>query len=79
MDTLRPDRIVVGTMRGGPVGTMRQVYLPLTHAGIPLVQVIVDACQGISVTAWREAGWQVSSLTGLRARQWQHDAAVVAG
>jgi UDPglucose 6-dehydrogenase len=43
-------------------------------------RVIVDACQGISVTAWREAGWQVSSLTaGLRARQWRDNAAAVAG
>ena len=27
-------------------------------------KVVVDACQGISVAAWRDAGWQVSSLTG---------------
>jgi UDPglucose 6-dehydrogenase len=48
-------------------------------AGVVGGRVIVDACQGISVTAWRGAGWEVSSLTGLRARQWQDDAAAVAG
>jgi UDPglucose 6-dehydrogenase len=42
-------------------------------------RLVVDACQGISVTAWREAGWQVSSLTGVRAKQRQDDAAAVAG
>jgi UDPglucose 6-dehydrogenase len=30
---------------------------------------LVDACQGISVTAWRDAGWQVFSLTGPQARR----------
>jgi UDPglucose 6-dehydrogenase len=49
-------------------------------AGVVGGRVIVDACQAISVTAWREAGWQVSSLTaGLRARQWRDSAAAVAG
>jgi UDPglucose 6-dehydrogenase len=28
-------------------------------------RVVVDACQGLRITAWREAGWQASSLTGL--------------
>ena len=28
-------------------------------------KVVVDACQGISVLTWREAGWQVSALTGV--------------
>jgi len=41
--------------------------------------VIVDACQGISVTAWLEAGWRVTSLTGIQARQWQDDVAAIAG
>jgi UDPglucose 6-dehydrogenase len=48
-------------------------------AGVAGDRVIVDACQGISISAWREAGWQVSSLTGVRARQRQEDAAPVAG
>lgn len=33
------------------------------------VRSLVDACQGISVTAWRDAGWQVFSLTGPQARR----------
>jgi UDPglucose 6-dehydrogenase len=41
--------------------------------------VIVDACQGIDANAWRAAGWQVTSLTGPQARQWQDDAAAVMG
>jgi UDPglucose 6-dehydrogenase len=48
-------------------------------AAVAGARVIVDACQGISVTGWRKAGWEVSSLTGSQARQWQHDAAAVAG
>jgi UDPglucose 6-dehydrogenase len=30
-------------------------------------KVVVDACQGISGAAWRDAGWQVSALTGVPA------------
>jgi UDPglucose 6-dehydrogenase len=30
-------------------------------------RVVVDACQGICVPAWRQAGWQVTSLTGAGA------------
>lgn len=41
-------------------------------------KVIVDSCQGIRIAAWREAGWRVSSLTGLRAGQSQDDPAEVA-
>jgi UDPglucose 6-dehydrogenase len=32
-------------------------------------KAVVDACQGIDVTTWREAGWRVSSLTGVPAGQ----------
>jgi hypothetical protein len=31
----------------------------------------VDACQGISVPGWREAGWRVLSLTGARSGERQ--------
>jgi UDPglucose 6-dehydrogenase len=48
-------------------------------AGVVGGMIIVDACQGIDVNAWREAGWQATSLTGRRARQWQGDAAAVLG
>jgi UDPglucose 6-dehydrogenase len=30
-------------------------------------KVVVDACQGINVAAWRDAGWRVASLTGVPA------------
>lgn len=36
-------------------------------------KVIVDGCQGITIAAWREAGWQVSSLTGIPAGQSRTD------
>ena len=32
-------------------------------------KVVVDVCQGIDGAAWREAGWRVSSLTGMPASQ----------
>jgi UDPglucose 6-dehydrogenase len=28
-------------------------------------KVLVDACQGVSIPAWQEAGWRVFSLTGI--------------
>ena len=32
-------------------------------------RAVVDACQGIDIAAWDDAGWRVSSLTGVgRAR-----------
>jgi UDPglucose 6-dehydrogenase len=34
-------------------------------------KAVVDACQGIDVAKWREAGWRVSSLTGVPAGQAQ--------
>jgi UDPglucose 6-dehydrogenase len=46
-------------------------------AGVVGSMVILDACQGIDVNAWREAGWQATSLTGRQAWQWQNDAAAV--
>lgn len=36
-------------------------------------KVIVDGCQGITIAAWREAGWQVCSLTGVPAGQSRTD------
>jgi UDPglucose 6-dehydrogenase len=48
-------------------------------AGVVDASVIVDACQGIDVKAWRKAGWQVSSLTGLPIGQWQNGTAAIAG
>ena len=32
-------------------------------------KAVVDACQGIDIATWREAGWRVSSLTGVPADQ----------
>ena len=36
-DTLKPDRIVVGTFRSSADETVREVYRPLTDEGIPLI------------------------------------------
>ncbi|HEX4089387.1 MAG TPA: UDP-glucose/GDP-mannose dehydrogenase family protein [Trebonia sp.] len=36
---------------------------------------VVDACQGITITAWRDAGWRVASLTGVPSEQRQDDLA----
>src|ERR1700722_15229876 len=36
-DTLRPDRIVVGTVSEAAAATIREIYRPQTDAGIPLV------------------------------------------
>jgi hypothetical protein len=29
-------------------------------------RTVVDACQGIDLAAWGDAGWRVRSLTGAR-------------
>jgi UDPglucose 6-dehydrogenase len=34
-------------------------------------RAVVDACQGIDIATWREAGWLVSSLTGVPAGETQ--------
>jgi UDPglucose 6-dehydrogenase len=34
-------------------------------AGVVAEKAVVDACQGIDVAAWGDAGWRVSSLTGV--------------
>ena len=34
-------------------------------AGVVAGQAVVDACQGIDIAAWGDAGWRVSSLTGV--------------
>jgi UDPglucose 6-dehydrogenase len=41
---------------------------PAEVAGVVSDAVVVDACQGISVGVWQDAGWRVSSLTGVAAR-----------
>jgi UDPglucose 6-dehydrogenase len=38
-------------------------------------RVVVDACQAISAGAWRDAGWQVFSLTGVPAAEGSPDVA----
>jgi UDPglucose 6-dehydrogenase len=35
-------------------------------AGVVSGKAIVDACQGIDIAAWGDAGWRASSLTGGR-------------
>jgi hypothetical protein len=40
---------------------------PIEIARVTRGNVVVDACQGISVGGWRAAGWRVSSLTGSAA------------
>jgi UDPglucose 6-dehydrogenase len=36
-DTLRPDRIVVGTVSAGAAATIEEIYQPLIETGIPLI------------------------------------------
>lgn len=36
-DTLRPDRIVVGTARAGVVETVQEIYRPITDVGVPFI------------------------------------------
>jgi UDPglucose 6-dehydrogenase len=35
-------------------------------AGLVAGRVVVDACQGIDLAVWGDAGWRVRSLTGVR-------------
>jgi UDPglucose 6-dehydrogenase len=37
---------------------------PTAVGAIATSTTIVDACQGIDIVAWRNAGWNVHSLTG---------------
>jgi UDPglucose 6-dehydrogenase len=40
---------------------------PLAIQSVSASRTVVDACQGINGNAWRQAGWNVLSLTGERA------------
>jgi len=35
-------------------------------AGLVAGRAVVDACQGIDLAVWGDAGWRVRSLTGVR-------------
>jgi UDPglucose 6-dehydrogenase len=43
--------------------------------GIVSGRAVVDACQGIDVAAWGDAGWRVSSLTGAGSARARDDSA----
>ncbi len=51
---------------------------PAEVAAVAGGAILVDACQGISVSRWRVAGWRVASLTGSPSGQFQDDATVTA-
>jgi UDPglucose 6-dehydrogenase len=42
---------------------------PAAVGGVVARMVVIDSCQGIAVRAWRQAGWNVFSLTGTGAGQ----------
>jgi UDPglucose 6-dehydrogenase len=42
---------------------------PAAVGGVVARTVVIDSCQGIAVRAWRQAGWNVFSLTGTGAGQ----------
>jgi UDPglucose 6-dehydrogenase len=46
---------------------------PAEVAEVVRSKAVVDACQGLSSCAWRDAGWHVSSLTGVDTGQSQHN------
>jgi UDPglucose 6-dehydrogenase len=46
---------------------------PAEVAGVVRSKAVVDACQGLSIAAWRAAGWHASSLTGVNAGQSRHN------
>lgn len=41
-------------------------------------KLVVNACQDVSIAAWREADWRVSSLTGVLAHKSKADASATA-
>jgi UDPglucose 6-dehydrogenase len=50
---------------------------PAAVAAVVGAPAVVDACQGIDIAGWRDAGWRVSSLTGVPAQS-QDDATTAA-
>jgi len=44
-DTLKPDRIVVGSLRSDAAETVREIYRPLTDAGIPLIATDLETAE----------------------------------
>jgi len=51
---------------------------PVAAGAVAASMTIVDACQGIDIAAWQEAGWSVVSLTGNHAGRLGNGSAALA-
>ena len=49
---------------------------PVEAVEVAAAKAVVDACQGIDLDLWQDAGWQVSSLTDARSRRQLDDPAL---
>jgi UDPglucose 6-dehydrogenase len=64
-DTLRPDRLVVGTRRPQDLATMREVYAPLLAAGVPMVETDFATAELVKVAANAFLATKISFINAM--------------
>ncbi len=64
-DTLRPDRLVVGTRRPEDLATMKEVYAPLLEAGIPMVEMDFATAELVKVAANAFLATKISFINAM--------------
>jgi UDPglucose 6-dehydrogenase len=64
-DTLRPDRLVVGTRRRADLETMKQVYAPLLAAGVPMVETDFATAELVKVAANAFLATKISFINAM--------------
>ncbi|HEX7355345.1 MAG TPA: UDP-glucose/GDP-mannose dehydrogenase family protein [Mycobacteriales bacterium] len=64
-DTLRPDRLVVGTERAEDLARMREVYAPLLDAGVPLVATDFATAELVKVAANAFLATKISFINAM--------------
>ncbi|MGH3744887.1 MAG: UDP-glucose dehydrogenase family protein, partial [Mycobacteriales bacterium] len=64
-DTLRPDRLVVGTQRPEDLARMREVYAPLLDAGVPLVATDFATAELVKVAANAFLATKISFINAM--------------
>ena len=64
-DTLRPDRLVVGTRREEDRATMHRVYAPLLEAGVPIVETDFATAELVKVAANAFLATKISFINAM--------------
>ena len=64
-DTLHPDRLVIGTSSESDAAILREVYAPLTEAGVPLVEVDLATAELAKASANAFLAMKISFINAM--------------